>query len=151
QLRQCLPRAAAERFPKGNRIEIEAAHQRQVGIREEPVAERLLRRADGASAGVEDDAAAGAGASVESDEEIRCHAKPRLSSPPGFAIQRGRSPRNQRSIASTTMSLWWRVTSVVAPPRCGVTTTFGSARKRLPGWSGSSVRTSRAAPAIRPA
>src|SRR5207249_2429478 len=33
---------------------------------------------------------------------------------------------------------------------CGVTTTFGRPRKRFPGCSGSSLRTSRAAPASRP-
>ena len=38
------PRAARERAPEGPGIEVEAAHERHARVREQPVAERLLRR-----------------------------------------------------------------------------------------------------------
>jgi hypothetical protein len=105
QARERSARAPAEHVPESDRIEVEAADQREIGIREEMVRERLLRGSDDASRSVHDDAASRAGPSVERDEEVAGHAQARRSSTAGFAIQRGRSPRSQRSIASTTISL----------------------------------------------
>ena len=68
-----VARAAPEHVPERDRIEVEAAHQRQVGIGEEVIRERLLRRRDRPSLDVEDHAAAGAGAGVEGEEVVARH------------------------------------------------------------------------------
>src|SRR5439155_17055770 len=141
---------ARERTPERLGVEVEAAQEGEARIAEEGVAERLLSARQRPAGEVEGDRAPRTGAGVERDQDVGHARQTRRSSTAGFATQRGRSPRRWRSMASTTISLWWRVTSTVAPPMCGVTITLGSARKRLSGWSGSSASTSSAAPASRP-
>src|SRR5207247_9651815 len=147
QLRDHRARAARERAPERRGVEVEAAQVREARVAEEGVAERLLGARHLPAGEVEGDRAPRSGAGVERDQDVGHARQARRSSTAGFATQRGRSPRRWRSMASTTISPWWRVTSTVAPPMCGVTITLGSARKRLSGWSGSSARTSSAAPA----